>query len=192
MINFEATIEHNDKTFESLSHMRYDLFCKKNRIVRSTICILCVGIGTYNFSSWWGIMLTAYGCYLLTSTYSSANHTAHKLSNQIKNSGESFPKSKYVFNDHSLLIFSLQDNKQLQSINYSQILKIGEDNSYIYIFPNQFGGYMISKDALGTKLDSFKNFIIHKTGKTIWSKKPLFAQLLEKFSNRSKKTPTQS
>ena len=93
MIYYKIEMHHNEKTFESLSRMQYDLFCASNRITRTILSILLIAGGIINLSEWWGILLAAYGCYLTTSTYSSANHTAHKLADQIKKSGMPFPAS---------------------------------------------------------------------------------------------------
>ena len=88
MIYYKIEMHHNEKTFESLSRMQYDLFCASNRITRTILSILFIAGGIINLSEWWGILLAAYGCYLTTSTYSSANHTAHKLAEQIKKSAQ--------------------------------------------------------------------------------------------------------
>ena len=79
MIYYKIEMHHNEKTFESLSRMQYDLFCASNRITRTILSILLIAGGIINLSEWWGILLAAYGCYLTTSTYSSANHTAHNV-----------------------------------------------------------------------------------------------------------------
>ena len=42
---FETTIQHNDKTFESLAHMQYDLFCKSNRVGRTILSIAAILLG---------------------------------------------------------------------------------------------------------------------------------------------------
>ena len=102
MIYYKIEMHHNEKTFESLSRMQYDLFCASNRITRTILSILFIAGGIINLSEWWGILLAAYGCYLTTSTYSSANHTAHKLAEQIKKSGMPFPASRYEFRENHL------------------------------------------------------------------------------------------
>ena len=107
MIYYKIEMHHNEKTFESLSRMQYDLFCASNRITRTILSILFIAGGIINLSEWWGILLAAYGCYLTTSTYSSANHTAHKLAEQIKKSGMPFPASRYEFRENHLEVYSL-------------------------------------------------------------------------------------
>ena len=68
MIYYKIEMHHNEKTFESLSRMQYDLFCASNRITRTILSILFIAGGIINLSEWWGILLAAYGCYLTTST----------------------------------------------------------------------------------------------------------------------------
>ena len=47
MIYYKIEMHHNEKTFESLSRMQYDLFCASNRITRTILSILFIagGIG---------------------------------------------------------------------------------------------------------------------------------------------------
>ena len=79
MAEFEIKMQHDEDTLEAMAHMQYDLFCKSNRIVRSLLSVGFILLGVVNHDTWWGILVIAYGCYLTTSTYASANHTARKL-----------------------------------------------------------------------------------------------------------------
>ena len=128
---FQATIQHDEKTFESLAHMQYDLFCKSNRIGRSILSIAMILLGIANSESWWGILVIGYGCYLTTSTYSASNHTAHKLARQIRAAGIDFPSSRYEFTEEGMCVISLPENKSLGNpLAYSDIYQLGEDYDY--------------------------------------------------------------
>jgi hypothetical protein len=181
---FQATIQHDDKTFETLAHMQYDLFCKSNRVARTILSIAAILFGIANYESWWGILVIGYGCYLTTSTYSSANHTAHKLSKGIRTSGMQFPSSRYEFTDEGIRIISLPEQEELgDPLGYSTFEKLGEDWGYFYLFPNPHGGYMIPKTEI-EDAEAFRKFIQHKTGKTFQSKMPPVAKLLKKLKDR--------
>ena len=54
MIYYKIEMHHNEKTFESLSRMQYDLFCASNRITRTILSILFIAGGIINLSEWWG------------------------------------------------------------------------------------------------------------------------------------------
>ena len=182
---FEATIQHTDKTFEDLAHMQYDLFCKSNRVARTILSFAAILLGIANPDSWWGILVIGYGCYLTTSTYSSANHTAHKLAKQIRAAGMDFPSSRYEFTEEGLRIVSLPEHKnQADMISYSSFLKLGEDREYIYLFPNAHGGYMVPKSELDEEVDAFRNFIQRKCGMKVERKTAPIIKLVQKIKER--------
>ena len=101
-MDYSVTMHHDEKSLEALAHMQYDLFCRGNRIARSALSVIAVFAGIIRFQDWWGILLVAYGCYLVTSTYSSANHTAHKLAKAIRDAGMALPESRYQFGDSAM------------------------------------------------------------------------------------------
>lgn len=184
---FQATIQHDDKTFESLAHMQYDLFCKSNRISRTILSVGAILLGIVNSEAWWGILVIAYGCYLSTSTYASANHTAHKLANQIRASGMDFPASRYEFTEEGMQIIALpEEKKQGKPLAYGEFLRLGEDHSYFYLFQNQYGGYMIPKSELEEEEREFCDFLEKKTGLRFQKKMAPIAKLMQKIRDREK------
>ena len=81
---YKVTMTHNEDSLTALAHMQYDLFCTRNFIARSLISLVAIAVGALYFSKVWGIALLAYGGYLITSTYSSSNHTVKKLVESIE------------------------------------------------------------------------------------------------------------
>lgn len=184
MAIYEATIQHNDKTFEDLARMQYDLFCKSNRLGRTILSLAAVLLGIAYSESWWGILVIGYGCYLMTSTYSSSNHTAHKLAKQIRASGMDFPSSRYEFTEEGMQVITLPENKPLGDIMpYGEFRKLGEDRGYFYIFRDQYGGYMIPKKELEDQ-ENFRYFIQRKSGLKFERKMPPIARLMQKMKDR--------
>lgn len=182
---FQATIQHDDKTFESLAHMQYDLFCKSNRISRTILSVGAILLGIANSEAWWGLLAIAYGCYLMTSTYSAANHTAHKLAKQIREAGMNFPASRYEFTEDGMYIISLPDEKSPgDSLAYSDFYQLGEDREYFYIFRDQYGGYMVPKSELDEKQEDFRVFIQQKTGQRFRSRMAPVVKLIRLIQDR--------
>ena len=165
MDKFEVEMQHTEESLQALSHMQYDLFCTKNRIVRSALSLGFVILGVVYFSHWWGVLAIAYGCYLTTSTYASANHTAHKIARQLKESGMPFPHSRYLFGKEAIRIISLPGDEELDPLPYSQVCGLGEDNQNFYIFRDRYGGYVLPKEKLADREDAFRSFVEGKTGK---------------------------
>lgn len=165
MNGFEVEMQHNEESLYALSHMQYDLFCAQNRIARSLLSLLLIALGVMYYSKWWGILAIAYGCYLTTSTYASSNRTARKLAQQIKSSGLPFPHSRYIFGDESIRVISLPTEEELDPLPYSKVAGLGEDRQNLYIFRDEYGGYVVPIKALGERAGSFRSFIEGKTGR---------------------------
>ena len=186
-MEYRVEMRHTEKSFEALAHMQYDLFCVGNRVARSLLSLGLVILGVVNFSQWWGVLITAYGCYLVTSTYSSANHTAHKLTKQLQENGLDFPASRYVFKKKAMEIISLPEEKPLgKPLAYADILRLGEDREYFYIFRDRYGGYMIPKAALGEREEAFRDFLEEKTDQTVLGRSAPVVRLLRRMRRRRK------
>lgn len=185
MAAYDVTMQHTEKTFEALAHMQYDLFCQSNRVGRSILAFAAILTGIIEHESWWAMLLVAYGAYLLTGKYNSANHTAHKLADQIRETGMPFPSSRYLFHKDRMEIISLPKEEHLEEpLLYSDICRLGEDYQYYYLFRDQYGGYMIPKEALGERELDFRDFIQKKTGLTVRNKFAPAIRLLRKMGSK--------
>lgn len=160
MTYYTVTMRHTEKTFEKLAHMQYDLFCGKNQMARTLISFASFAIGVLNFSQWWGCLLLVYGGYMSSSKYGSANRTAHKLVEQIKAAGLEMPASRYEFDSKEMTVYTLPEGTRLgQPLKYKDILRMGEDEEYFYLFRDENGGYMIPKKELGKNVEKFRTFM---------------------------------
>ena len=189
MIHYQATMRHNEKTFQSLAHMQYDLFCRKNLVVRTLISVAAMGAGIVNFSQWWGVLLIVYGSYLTSSKYAQANHTANKIVKGIKDAGLEFPVSRYLFRDNAMEIITMPENTSLgDPLMYTDVRKLGEDADYFYLFRDQFGGYMIPKEEMGKEVDDFRFFVEQKSGKTFQTQIAPVFKLIRKIDSHQRKS----
>lgn len=177
-------MKHTEESLRCLSHMQYDLFCKKNLIVRTLIAMVCILLGANNLSSWWAYPLIAYGGYLLASKYSSADHTARKIAAQLRAADGEYPTSRYEFDGQRMRIFALPENEELDPMPYNKIFELGEDREAFYIFRNQYGGYMIPKEALGEKADSLRSLLERGSGKQFINRRARFVGLKRWLSKK--------
>lgn len=189
MIHYQATMKHTEKTFERLAHMQYDLFCKGNQVARSLISLGALIVGVLNFQQWWGALLLLYASYMMSSKYAQANHTAGKLVKGIKTAGLDFPVSRYLFRENAMEIITMPENTSLgDPLMYSDVRKLGEDADYFYLFRDQYGGYMIPKDALEKEVDDFRFFVEEKTGQSFQAQIAPIFKLLRKADARKRKS----
>lgn len=175
MKKYEVKMKHSEESLTALAHMQYDLFCTKDRNMKTVLAIVFFAIGALNIESWWGLLLIAYGSYLFSSKYSAANRTAREISQQLRDGGGDYPSSKYIFEEKAMRVITLPNNSELDPLPYSQIAGLGEDMTSLYLFRNEYGGYMIPKSEIGDEnIVEFKKFIEKKSGKMFLSKASRF------------------
>lgn len=189
MALYEAKIKHTEETLTALAHMQYDLFCSGNRIARSAIAAGLFVFGALNYTQWWGLLLIAYGSYLISSKYAASNRTAKQLAKHINESGGEYPSSKYIFEENRMRVITLPNNAELDPLPYSDVAGLGADLNNFYIFRTEYGGYMIPKSELGDKSDEFKKFIERKTGKLFVTKRSRFIKLREWLYRKNNAPP---
>lgn len=187
MALYEVNMQHSDESLAALSRMQYDLFSKKSRVVRTLMSLGFVLLGVAYFSRWWGVLALAYGGYLSTGTYNYGNYKARKIARQIREAGLDFPASRYLFEKDHLHILALPEEKECdEPLPYSSFVRLGEDAENFYLFPTQYGGYVIPRAALAGREDAFKAFIEEKTGKYFESRRSPLRQLQDYLRHRSR------
>ena len=165
MARFDVKMQHNEDSLLALSHMQYDLFCGRNRAVRSLVSVLVIAIAfLFGGGSFWSLLLVGYGCYLMTSTYAASNRTARKIADELEAAGQPLPASRYVFESGKMRVFDLKTGEELDALPYGEVLRLGEDAGAYYLFRNEYGGYRVPKEQLGERAEEFRGFIQDRTG----------------------------
>ncbi|MBR4550118.1 MAG: hypothetical protein IKO83_09440 [Oscillospiraceae bacterium] len=192
MARFDVTMKHGEDSLFALAHMQYDLFCTRNFIARNLLSAALILLGAYFMSRVWGIFLILYGIYLMTSTYASSNHTVRKLIAQIEASGKGYPSSRYRFEEKRIAITfhpGQKDEEELAPVSYGDLIKLGEDGKYFYLFPNPHGGYCIPKGLLNGKQKEFAAFLEEKTGQRFYRRRPSPLRRLREWMRRRAEEP---
>ena len=79
-------------------------------------------------------------------------------------------------------IITLPENVSMgDPFSYSDILRMGEDDEYFYLFRNEHGGYMVPKAELKGKEDDFRAFMVGITGKDFRARVAPVFKLLRKL-----------
>lgn len=192
MARYDIRMTHSEDSLFALAHMQYDLFCTRNFVARNLLSAALILLGAYYASRGWGVLLICYGIYLMTSAYASSNHTVRKLIAQIEASGKGYPASRYRFEDGRIAITfhpGQEDEEELSPVAYGELVKLGEDGKYYYLFPNQHGGYCIPKGLLNGKGQEFAAFIEKKTGKRFQRRRPSPLRRLREWMRRRAEEP---
>ncbi len=102
-----------------------------------------------------------------------------------------FPASRYDFTGSCLRIAPLPESGKngVSEVPYSSILRLGEDFRYFYIFPTEYGGYIIPRELVGDETKEFKDFIQAKTGKKFSRRNSPLARMRERIKSRENEAP---
>lgn len=183
---FKLRMQHTEETLTALSRMQYALFCGANRTARTVISLALLLLGIRYMERWWGMLVIAYGGFLLVSTRQAATRPARKMIEQMKAGNVPMPASTYSFYRAGLVVTPLDLEKPAEApvydvdegedygskpvqgvalgeneqfLPYSKVYRLGEDSESFYIFRDQYGGYAVPKQLLGEREEEFKSFI---------------------------------
>ena len=189
MATYRVKMQHSEESLIMLARKQYDVFSQKNKFIRTLITCVAIFVGVINFEQWWGMLLTAYGCFMSTSTYAQANYTARKLAKQIRERGMSFPASEYIFrkNYMEIIILPIREDEENEQLKYKDLVRIAEDREYFYLFPNEYGGYMIPKDQLNGQVDAFRDFMEKATGQFVTVRTAPWVKLIRWMNSPNRK-----
>jgi len=188
--DFEVEMRHDRNTLTALSHMQYDLFCGRNRAVRSLVSVLVIAIAfLFGGGSFWSLLLVGYGCYLMTSTYAASNRTARKIADELEAAGQPLPASRYVFESGKMRVFDLKTGEELDALPYGEVLRLGEDAEAYYLFRSAYGGYRIPKEQLGERKEEFRRFIEEKTGQLFFRRVTPLNRVRQWLHSRDREPP---
>ena len=71
-----------------------------------------------------------------------------------------------------------------EPLAYAQVCRLGEDAGYFYLFRDQYGGYMIPKEQLGERAESFRAFVEGNTGQRFRSRMAPVIRLMRSLGTK--------
>jgi len=86
----------------------------------------------------------------------------------------------YEFYDSFFMVHARQDTK----VAYSELIVLGEDEGFLYLFADKNSGFMVDKTALSPDAASFKELIGNKTG-LIWKRNNPLIDLISLVHKRN-------
>lgn len=160
MVLYRASIEYNPANMRLLAAAINNTFKYGLKVIYMGICLLLLILGAFiGWQNSTGIMLIAFGCFLIPSVNamekSQANRAIKQLNGQILH-------VSYTFYDDS---FKCANAKEENIFPYSSLIRLVDGKGFFYLFPNAGQAYMIDKSALKPSQENqFKEFLAQKTG----------------------------
>lgn len=157
MLRFTAHIHHTYETILRMCRAMDDTFFFKRKITMVIVGVMLTVFGVWNMESVAGILLLMIGCWMLASLNLPAKNQADNVRKALNGK---YPSNKYEFFDKHFVLHAQNDD----IINYSNLIRLVEDEGYCYLCLTVQAGYMLEKASLGKELDSFKAFMEKATG----------------------------
>lgn len=162
MKRYTAHIHHTYDTILRMCRAMDDTFFFTRKISTALVGVVLTVFGVWNVESIAGILMMMIGCWMLASLNLPAKNQADNIRKAL---GGKYPQNKYEFFDKHFVLHA--QNQDI--INYSNLIRLVEDEGYCYLCLTVQAGYMLEKASLGKDLESFKVFM-EKATDLKWTK----------------------
>ena len=163
MEHYTASMKHNEDTIYRLSATQYNVFGGWTKVILLLLSGIWIYLGTCsNMEYGLKLLCLMVGCFFVTGINFPARWNAEKYLKQLN--GKNL-ETEYCFDENSFSFCAPGDKKHAADICYSKIIRLVDDNRYIYLFLNKYGAYMLDKETLcPADIDAFQAMLQERTG----------------------------
>ena len=159
-ILYTASIKYTDENMHKLSRAINNTFKFNLKLIYAVICIGLIIAGVLvGLDNVTGIVMTAFGCFLLPSINVMEKYQANQA---IKNLHGVIFTVNYEFREDGFACFN---TKERNEFSYETIIRMVKERDAYYLFPNAAQAYMLDKSSVKpAKEELFQEFLEKKTG----------------------------
>ena len=178
----EICMQHNRESIKLLAKAQYNLFSARTRNGLYLLSLLFIQLGfgaVYDFGPTLSYVFLAMGCIMLVNIGATASAKAERTVQDIQNHGGHFPVVKMLFRNSS---FDVVENKgAVRTLQYCDLLRLGEDRNFYYLFETTEEGYMVPKAQI--KNSQFRSRLEAAAGQKFVSAGGIFSLRLRDILN---------
>ena len=157
-----ASMRHTEQTLRRLSKTQYDTFCFGRKAVQAVCGLILIGLGIAGGNAVLSVLCLFAGCWLCMNTDTPAKVRASKV---IDSMNGRFPFTCYRFGPAEILLDAGEDGDgEPQRIAYASLIRLVEDEGYLYLYISKLSAYMIDKATVAPDAASLKALIEKQTG----------------------------
>ena len=155
---YTARVKHSPDTVRRFTVIQYDTFEPFGKVIRFALAVALIIAGAFSGSSAALVFLLFLGCVLLTNLNSKALSVADQVEKAMHGS---FPELHYSFSEDRFT-----DGPERPEVLYSALIRLIEDNDYLYLFASKSSGYMIETASVTGDggAEGLKRLISEKSG----------------------------
>ena len=157
-----ASMRHTEQTLRQLSKTQYDTFCFGRKAVQAFCGLILIGLGISGGNAVLSVLCLFAGCWLCMNTDTPAKVRAGKV---IASMNGRFPFTRYHFSPTEILLDSGEGGDgEPQRIAYSSLIRLVEDEGYLYLYISRLSAYMIDKATVSPDAPSLRAMIEQQSG----------------------------
>lgn len=157
-----ASMRHTEQTLRRLSKTQYDTFCFGRKAGQAVCGLILIGMGIAGGSAVLSVLCLFAGCWLCMNTDVPARVRADKV---ISSMNGRFPCTRYRFSAAQILLDAEEGgNEESPRIPYASLIRLVEDEGYLYLYISKLSAYMIDKATISPDVSSLKELIGQQSG----------------------------
>lgn len=155
-----ASIQYDEETMRQMVKVRMRTFRSIASYGLLLIGAVLIGVGVLSSYSTVATrtMMVAIGCFMVVGVNSPETYMAKKI---VQSMNGNFPKLSYDFGFDAIKIRGADTMNRLE---YEDILRLVEEENYLYIFLKNKSAFMIDCKTVKPKVNSLKELLTEKTG----------------------------
>lgn len=153
---YQMEFKHDAQTIRRLSQTQYLSFEKKYIFLQLIIGLAFLAFAVLHQDDTALFTLFAlFGCWLMISWKQIPLFRANKI---VRQCGGAFPTTVYSFGTNGI---KTSNDDSSATVPYAEIIRLVEDDEYVFLFINKEGAYMLRKP---NNASAFQKYLTEKTG----------------------------
>ena len=187
MTVYTAKIEHSESTVRSMARAQYDSFRPKSFYLLLILSFLLLAVAVFlpGLKQQLKILCIVIGCFLIVGLNAPPNQLADQI---IRSLNGHFPLISYTFYEDAV---SLKGTDTTDTLHYSEIIRLVEQQNYLYLFIQNKSAYMIDKSSAKPNAEGLMSFLESKTGLSWTKSSSIWKTSLKSLREQSQNTRKQ-
>ena len=153
MAEASASMQHTEATIRLLSRTQYRIFCFGRRAVQALCGLILILLSLRGQGSIMTVLCLFAGCWLCMNTDVPAKVRAGKVIDSMQGR---FPLTRYTFYGEA---FTLIAGDKQERIAYTSLIRLVEDDAYLYLYISKLSAYMVDKATASPDVQTIRRLV---------------------------------
>lgn len=157
MTAITASMQHTKETITRLSRTQYNIFSFRSKLLQLICGLILIFFGIQNRTITISVLYLFAGCWLCMNTDVRAKLRATRICDSLEGR---YPATQYTFKEAAFFL----DADASAPITYIHLIRLIEDDKYLYLYISKSSAYMIDKSTVQPDIKALKDLLEYQTG----------------------------